>query len=116
MLCPNCKTGTVRVTNLSQKYAGELEAVNRDLLLPPTELGILQTLHIENKPMRAASIATELDCSYQLVGKRGVTLSNRGLVKRSQNQQGHRTLEILPTAEDAYFTNETADALDIDPD
>lgn len=116
MLCPTCKSGQVRVTNLSQKYAAELAAVNGDLLLPPTELGILQTLHVESKPMRAASIARELDCSYQLVGKRGVNLSNRGLVARTYNKQGHRVLEILSTAEDAYFANQASDSLDLERD
>nr|AUN36162.1 hypothetical protein [uncultured bacterium] len=113
MLCPQCRNGTVRVNNLSQKYAAEINSVNQDLLLPPTELGILQTLHVERKAMRPASIAGELDCSYQLVGWRGKSLSERGLVKRYRNELGQRLLEISGTAEAAYFPNVNRDSLDI---
>jgi DNA-binding MarR family transcriptional regulator len=113
MLCPSCKRGTVQVRNLSQKYAAEIDAVSRDLLLPPTELGILQTLHIEKQPMRPAAIAGELDCSYQLVGKRGKQLADHGLVERYQNEQGQRLLEISETAEELYFSQGPNDALDI---
>ncbi len=111
MLCPKCKNGTVRVNNLSRKYAAEIESVNQDLLLPPTELGILQTLHVERKPMRPASIAGELDCSYQLVGWRGKSLSERGLVKRYRNDLGQRLLEISGPAEAAYFPDTNTDSL-----
>ena len=116
MLCPSCKSGTVRVTNLSRKYAAELNAVNKDLLLPNIELGILQTLHVEKEPMRPAAIAGELDCSYQLIGKRGKALADKGLVDRSPNEQGHRLLKILPTAEAAYFSTAPNDALNLESD
>jgi Cdc6-like AAA superfamily ATPase/DNA-binding MarR family transcriptional regulator len=114
MLCPNCKKGTVRVTNLSQKYAEELRAVGKDLLLPPTELGILQTLHVEKQPLRPMSIAGELDCSWQLIGRRGRKLADRGLIERTENDQGHRIFEITPTAEAAYFSDAEADKLKLD--
>ena len=113
MLCPKCKIGTVQVRNLSRKYETELSAVNKDLLLPSTELGILQTLHVEKKAMRPTSIAGELDCSYQLVGKRGVNLANRGLVKRLKNDQGQRLLQLSETAEAAYFEQHPSVSLDI---
>jgi len=114
MLCPACKRGTVRVKNLSRKYAAELSAVNDELLLPPTELGILQTLHVEHEPMRAASIAGELDCSYQLIGRRGKNLAERGFVKRYMNEQGTRLFEISPTAEATYFNRVDDDRLKVD--
>lgn len=114
MLCPRCKKGVIRVTNLSQKYAAELNAVNRDLLLPATELGILQTLFSEQVPMRPAAIAGELDCSYQLIGKRGKGLAEQGLVKRYHNEQGQRLLEISETAEAAYFAEGSEKALDVE--
>ena len=113
MLCPQCKKGTVRVTNLSQKYAEELRAVEQDLLLPPTELGILQTLHVEKQALRPMSIAGELDCSFQLIGRRGKKLAERGLIERLQNDQGHRLFEITPTAEAAYFGDVDVDKLDV---
>jgi Cdc6-like AAA superfamily ATPase len=113
MLCKECKQGTVQVENLSQKYEAELRAVSRDLLLPPTELGILQTLHTEAGPLRPAFVAGELDCSYQLIGKRAKALAERGLVKRYLNDQGNRLLEIEPTAEDAYFSAAQREELDV---
>ncbi|MES2180187.1 MAG: hypothetical protein V4550_20190 [Gemmatimonadota bacterium] len=104
MRCRECKDGTVRVTNLSRKYADELRAVSQDALLPATELGILQTLHAEDGPIRAAQIAGELDCSYQLVGKRGKALAERGLVTRTM-AGGFRLFEIAKLATTAYFSN-----------
>jgi len=113
MLCPQCKKGTVCVTNLSRKYAEELRAVEKDLLLPPTELGILQTLHTESHPLRPISIAGELDCSRQLISWRGKKLAERGLIERTENQQGQRLFEITETAEAAYFSDAGSDQLDV---
>jgi DNA-binding MarR family transcriptional regulator len=113
MSCKECKGGKVKVENLSQKYAAELRAVSIDLLLPPTELGILHTLHTESAALRPAFVAGELDCSYQLVGKRAKSMAERGLVKRYLNDQGNRLLEIEPTAEAAYFSAEQREELDV---
>ena len=74
MQCPSCKSGVCTVTNLSRKYESLLNSVAPQLLLPPTELGILQTLETEKRSMYAGEIAAELDKSYQLVGRRGKTL------------------------------------------
>lgn len=116
MHCPTCKEGICRVNNLSRKYEGLLNAVSPDLLLPPTELGILQTLQTEKRSMYAVEIAAELDKSYQLVGKRGRTLADRGLVSRELNEQGRRVFEITPLAESSYFSEGVQDALDVPPD
>ncbi|MGA9882649.1 MAG: hypothetical protein WBQ34_02905 [Candidatus Acidiferrales bacterium] len=116
MQCPNCKAGVCAVTNLSKKYEAVLSAVDSALLLPPTELGILQTLETEKRAMYASDIAAELDKSYQLVGKRGKILAERGLVKRSNNDQGRRTFALSPLAETSYFSPSAGDAIDIGPD
>jgi hypothetical protein len=113
MLCPQCRKGTVKVTNLSQKYAEELRAVEQDVLLPPTELGILQTLHIEKEPLRPMAIAGELDCSWQLISWRGKKLAERGLIDRLEDGQGHRLFEITETAKAAYFSDTSAGKLDV---
>lgn len=105
MRCPSCKTGTCRVINLSRKYEDLLRSVDKEALLPQTELGILHALHTAGKEMFAADIASELDCSYQLVGRRGRYLHDRGLVNRSENEVGRRTFEISQTAEKTYFKN-----------
>lgn len=112
MTCPKCRAGIVEVTNLSRKYADTINAVNRELLLPATELGILQALHSEGSPLRAGEIAGELDVSYQLVGKRGKSLTERGLVSRTKAERGgSRPFAITQMAESAYFS--AADATDL---
>ena len=52
--------------------------------------------------MFAGDIAADLDCSYQLVGKRGKFLSERGLVSRTENAQGRRVFEITDDAQETY--------------
>src|SRR5579864_114152 len=113
MQCPTCKLGTCVVTNLSRKYESILQSVAAELLLPPTELGILQTLEVEKRPMFAGEIAAEMDKSYQLVGKRGKMLAERGLVNRERIEQGRRLFEITPLAEKSYFAEDATDSLDM---
>jgi DNA-binding MarR family transcriptional regulator len=102
MLCPTCKRGHCIVTNLSKRYESILREVNSELLLPGTELGILNTLQTEHRAMFASDIAADLDCSYQLVGKRGKFLDERGLVNRAENAQGRRIFEITNDALQTY--------------
>lgn len=113
MLCPHCKDGHCIVTNLSRRYEAVLQEVDSELLLPSTELGILNTLQTEHKPMFASDIAADLDCSYQLVGKRGKFLSERGLVNRAENAQGRRVFEITTEALETYKRT-PEDDLDVD--
>lgn len=103
MLCPNCKEGRCEVSNLSRKYEATLRAISDELLLPRVELGILHTLGTESHPLYPAEIAGELDCSYQLVGKRAKFLSERGLVNRGKSEQGRRQLSITDTARQIYL-------------
>jgi len=65
--------------------------------------------------MFASDIAADLDCSYQLVGKRGKILAERGLVDRNENEQGRRQFELTQAAEKQYFSDYEIDELDIDP-
>lgn len=111
MKCPECSVGTCQVINLSKKYESILLSVDQGLLLPQTELGILQTLRTESTPMLAADIAANLDCSYQLVGKRGKILAERGLVERTENK-GRRQFKLTKTAEEKYFIGSELDDLD----
>ena len=103
MRCPTCSRGICRVINLSRKYEPLLRSIDKEMLLPTTELGILHTLQSEGRALFAADIAAELDCSYQLVGRRGRNLSERGLVSRTENEAGRRTFEIRPEASRRYF-------------
>lgn len=116
MKCPECSNGVVKVSNLSRKYENELRSVDEGLLLPATELGILQTLHTEKAALRPGAIAAELDCSYQLVGRRGKNLEERDLVDRERNPQGYRLLKITDGAEKIYFSDLSIEELDVGDD
>lgn len=102
MLCPTCQSGRCKVSNLSKKYETILKEVNEELLLPATELGIMETLYNELKGLPASDIASELDCSYQLVGKRGKIMEERGLVSRKK-EAGRRIFLITEQALENYF-------------
>ena len=116
MQCPTCKVGRCVLTNLSRKYESLLNSVAPQLLLPPTELGILHTLEMEKRAMYAGEIAAEMDKSYQLVGKRGKMLAERGLVKRDLNDEGRRIFEITSLAQTSYFSDDAGDSLDVKPE
>lgn len=112
MLCPSCKKGQCKVVNLSRKYENLVRSVSDENLLPSTELGILATLHDQRAQMFAQQIALELDCSYQLIGKRGKKLADRNLVVRAENESGRRVFEISDEAEKVYFTEEPEDQME----
>lgn len=116
MQCPTCHKGICVVVNLSRKYEPMLKSIQEALLLPKAELGILQTLHSEGEAKRPSYIASELDCSYQLVGKRAVRLEERGLVKRIKDEQDKRIIELTELAENSYFSSTGEGDLDIPPD
>jgi hypothetical protein len=116
MKCRDCADGYCNVVNLSKRYETVLQSVDQALLLPPTELGILQTLHSEEHDLFAADIAAELDCSYQLVGKRGKFLADRGLVRRSENDAGRRVFAITKMANESYFSQTDRDELNVRSD
>lgn len=103
MQCPKCKVGTCSVTNLSRKYESTLRAVRDESLLPQVELGIIHSLGTEPDPQFAADVAGELDCSYQLVGKRARALNERGLVNREKNENGRRIFSITERARQIYM-------------
>ena len=113
MLCPTCRRGTCEVINLSKKYESVIRSVDPALLLPATELGMLETLYTENREMVASEIAGELDCSYQLVGKRGRNLAERGLVSRDKNEANRRVFSITDDARNDYFNNNDERLLDV---
>ena len=103
MKCNKCTVGTCSVTNLSRKYETELKAVSGELLLPRTELGILQTLDTTEHPMRAGEIAEEMDCSHQLIGRRAKNLEERQLVSRDTGEDGRRSYALTELAKKSYF-------------
>jgi DNA-binding MarR family transcriptional regulator len=64
--------------------------------------------------MVASEIAGELDCSYQLVGRRGRNLADRGLVSRDRNDTNRRVFSITDEARKDYFDNNGERLLDLD--
>jgi hypothetical protein len=116
MLCPACRKGTCEVTNLSHRYESVIRSVDPSLMLPATELGILETLFTEGRQMVAAEIAGELDISYQLVGKRGINLAHRRLVARGVNDANRRIFEITEEARKDYFEGNAERLLDLGPE
>jgi hypothetical protein len=115
MRCPKCGEGTCRVVNLSRKYGDLIDSISPDLLLPDTELRILQTLHGEIRTMVASEIASELDCSGQMVGRRARNLSERSLVTREQTGPVYG-YQLSGQAKEAYFRNPRGDELDVGSD
>ncbi|MBL3595718.1 helix-turn-helix transcriptional regulator [Rhodovulum sulfidophilum] len=113
MKCPTCGGGPCEVINLSRKYEDLIKSVNADLLLPETEIGMLQALHTEERAMVAAEIASELDCSGQLIGRRGRKLSERDLVSREKSGPVYK-YKLTEQAKSAYFEDVRGSSLNID--
>jgi len=65
--------------------------------------------------LMAAEIAADLDCSYQLVGRRGKIMEGKGLVDRSL-QQNRRRFRITAQAIEEYFDANESRQLDIPED
>ena len=113
MRCLVCGQGHCDVINLSRKYEDIIQSVDDSLLLPETELGILQALKTEDREMVAAEIASELDCSGQLVGRRGRKLHERRLVSRKNAGQVY-SYTLTEQAETAYFEGLAKQELELD--
>lgn len=79
-----------------------MEALNKDAMLPPVELEILEVLNEEASPMRAGQIASLVDVTYQLVGHRTSKLQESGLVQKSSSDGTPRS-RITDKARERYF-------------
>ncbi len=102
-LCPECRSGKCELINSSKKYEKEINKIDKELLLPETEMGILKTLHDEDRPQFAKDVAMELDCSYQLVGKRASKLHERELIIRKKNKHDRTEYQISGLGKNSYF-------------
>lgn len=102
-ICPECKSGTCKVVNLSEGYMSELDQLNKDLMLESVELAILEILMLEDRFMRANDISSFIDQNYQLIGKRTGKLRDLGLVeKKTINNISMSKITI--TAKELYFS------------
>ena len=102
-ICPECKRGTCKVVNLSEGYISELEQLNKDLMLEPVELAILEILMLEDRFMRANEISSFIDQNYQLIGKRTGKLRDLGLVEKKTINNISMN-KITFTAKELYFS------------
>ena len=100
--CPECQAGTCAIVALGDDFKKEVETLNKETMLPPVELEILETLNEEGLPMRAGEIAALVDATYQLVGHRTGKLHEMGLVFKSSKDGATRN-SITNTARQRYF-------------
>jgi hypothetical protein len=100
--CPECQTGKCSIVSLGDDYKKEMETLNKDTMLPPVELEILEVLKEEANPMRAGEIASLVDVTYQLVGHRTSKLQESGLVHKSSSDGASRS-SITDKARERYF-------------
>jgi hypothetical protein len=100
--CPECQTGMCTVVSLGDDFKREVEALNRDTMLPPVELEILECLKEESVPMRAGEIAVLVDATYQLIGHRTAKLHEMGLVHKTSKEGVNRST-ITDKARQWYF-------------
>jgi len=100
--CPECQTGTCVVVSLGDDFKKEVETLNKETMLPPVELEILESLNEEGGPMRAGEIAALVDATYQLVGHRTSKLHEMGLVHKTSKENVNRST-ITDKARQRYF-------------
>ncbi|WP_313643009.1 hypothetical protein [Stenotrophomonas sp.] len=100
--CPECQVGVCKVISLGDDFQKEMDALSSDTMLPPVELGILETLNEEGAPMRAGEIAALIDSTHQLVGHRTSKLHEMGLVKKLSIEGANRSV-ITEKARARYF-------------
>lgn len=106
-----CYKGCKKIGTIEKKYYFEdnvFNNVNKANLLPEVELDILHILK-QNKhsDLYAKIIASELDCSYQLVAKRAKVLESKGLLEIVQKNiagENKKIYRITTEAERIYFT------------
>jgi hypothetical protein len=100
--CPECQIGTCKIVALGEDFKLEVDALNKETMLPSIELEIMETLFSENCAMRAGEIASLIDTTYQLVGHRTTKLSDTGLVQKSSIDGTTRSI-LTKKAKSRYF-------------
>lgn len=113
--CPECQTGICSVVALGDDFGREMDTLNKDTMLPPVELEILETLNEEGVPMRAGEVATLVDATYQLVGRRTSKLHELGLVRKS-SKDGITRSSITNTAKQRYFSDNEHEDVEVSQD
>lgn len=103
MLCPECHS-PVKITPISNTIKRDIEKINKSKLLHPIEYSILHEINQSEIPLRAKEIAEELDCSYQLVGKKAKKMDeDMDLLDRIKDGSNNRVYCLTPKAQSEYF-------------
>lgn len=105
MLCPKCKVGYCQTQNVTV----QINSAEEKDLLPEFDIQLLNSLHIES-PQYPSSLAKELDCTYQRVGKRAPSLKQKNLISMEKKTIdptiGERNYYYLTNnAKEIYFKN-----------
>ena len=103
MKCPNCHS-PIKVFSNSDSIKEELEKIDNAKLLPDVELGILYEVRKSEKRLKPKEIAQELDCSYQLVGKRAKKLDEDKELLLRDEENGQRVYKLTEKAKEDYFS------------
>jgi len=102
--CPECNEGVCAVTNLSDDFEEEIDALDKGIMLEPIELEIVSILHEENRRMRAGEISALIDTTHQLVGRRTSKLQEMGLISKERDERDGRMKSVITErCEITYF-------------
>lgn len=103
--CPACSEGICEITNLSDDFRKEVENLDREIMLEPVELEIVNAINDERKEMRAGEISALIDTTHQLVGRRTSKLQDMGLiVKERDDNDGHMKSKLTDRCKETYFS------------
>lgn len=102
--CPECSEGICEITNLSDDFKEEVEKLDKEIMLEPVELEIVNVINDEKRKMRAGEISALIDTTHQLVGRRTSKLQDMGLIiKDRDDNDGHMKSELTTRCEETYF-------------
>lgn len=103
--CPACSEGICEITNLSDDFRIEVENLDREIMLEPVELEIVNAINDERKDMRAGEISALIDTTHQLVGRRTSKLQEMGLIiKEKDDNDGHMKSKLTERCKETYFS------------
>jgi len=102
MQCIDCHA-PVKIVSLADNIKKEIDKINYSDLLDAMEYDILYEVYHSQIQLRAKDIAEELDCSYQLIGKKAKKLIDKKLLLK--NQIGKKYYSLTEEAIKIYFSN-----------
>lgn len=82
MLCPNCKQGYCSKKTVDIVLPKKIREEN---LLSSFEYNLLNILRVNERPLFASLIAADMDCYYQKISRKSISLKNKGLLIVEEN-------------------------------